>query len=106
MQFCASALWGARVLAGVGAIVPRRDEVDSRIIGEVEAETGMWPDTEEDVGGYPSYDEGTSWPDGDGDGIDDDWERSNGLDPSDSSDSARLADSGYMWVEIWANSLF
>ncbi len=91
---------------GFAGASSRRDEVDARIAAEVRARSGSHPETEDDVGGYPSYDPGTPWPDADNDGIDDRWEEANGLDASNPSDSSELAPSGYMWVEVWANSFF
>ncbi|MDE6572040.1 MAG: thrombospondin type 3 repeat-containing protein, partial [Duncaniella sp.] len=56
------------------------------------------------VGGLPEYN-GTPRVDSDGDGIPDVWEKQHGLNPSDSSDSAKLSPSGYAWIEVYANEL-
>ena len=72
-----------RVLESAGATVPRRDAVDARIASDARVGGGQIIDTELDVGGYPTLAAGPAPPDADGDGVDDDWERANGLSPSD-----------------------
>lgn len=49
-----------------------------------------------------SYD---AWVDTDGDGIPDDWEEANGLDPNDATDGNVTNDEGYTNLELWMNSL-
>jgi len=44
--------------------------------------------------------------DSDGDGLPDDWERANGLNPADAADGARLnRKSGYTFLEEYLNGL-
>ena len=43
------------VLDRVGATVPRRDQVDTRIVGEVKERTGSVIDSQWEVGGWPEY---------------------------------------------------
>ncbi|MBX3433446.1 MAG: hypothetical protein KF847_09010 [Pirellulales bacterium] len=80
------------VLANAGATRPRRDPVDERIIaavrtGEVSHPEGQGIVTDvEQVGGYPEY-AGEPYSDRDSDGMPDDWELANGLNPDDPSDA-------------------
>lgn len=95
----------AAVLARAGA-GPIRDAVDERIIGGVRARSMRIIDSQSEVGGWPRLDGGTAWTDGDGDGMPDDWERANGLDPSDAGDGhADCNGDGWTNLEDWLNSL-
>lgn len=96
-----------KVLAMAGATFPRRDAVDARIINEVKNGIGEFANRHEEVGGYPyteSYLRDASL-DIDRDGIPNDWESANGLDPNDPSDSQKFSPSGYTYIELYANSL-
>lgn len=66
----------AEVLAQSGALP--RDGVDRRIVGEVESRTGAIVSR---FGVLPRYDAGAPYPDSDGDGMSDEWERAHGTDP-------------------------
>lgn len=95
------------VLAKAGAVYPKRDALDSRILTEVKNGTGTFANRHEEVGGLPyteviSREEG--W-DSDKDGIPDTWETENGLDPSNSKDSREIAENGYANIENYINSL-
>lgn len=120
------------VLQNAGATLPKRDAVDQRIVEEVK--TGQIVYTEngktgigkqfikrrlpEDsykqgiithpsqVGGYPEY-KGTPYKDSDSDGIPDDWEKKNGLNPNNAADATQPAKnkSGYTNIEEYLNSL-
>jgi hypothetical protein len=117
------------VLTNVGATLPRRDAVDARIVKQ--AETGKidnkpicpLPETQFQhrrlpidsykigiitdpcqAGGYPEY-KGTPYKDTDNDGIPDDWERKNGLNPKYPSDASKIAKNGYSNIENYLNSL-
>ncbi|MET0463831.1 MAG: polysaccharide lyase [Chitinophagaceae bacterium] len=119
------------VLANAGATLPKRDAVDIRVTEE--ARTGKvnplpnvkLPETQfehrrapidsykqgvitdiSQVGGYPEY-KGTPYKDSDNDGIPDDWEKKNGLNPNDASDAAAYAKnkSGYTNIEVYLNSV-
>jgi len=119
------------VLANVGATLPRRDAVDTRVIEQVrtgkitykEVNTDTLPQfhvrklpkdsykegiiTEVfEVGGYPNY-RGTPYKDSDNDGLPDEYEIKHGLNPRDPHDSALPAKdgSGYSNIEVWLNSL-
>lgn len=99
------------VLAEVGASKVR-DAVDKRITNEVE--NGLAPvrgskgtskggliDSPSDVGGYPTYTYNVSevLTDSDYDGMPDEWETANGLDPNDASDRNNIGSSGYTRLE-------
>lgn len=95
-----------RVLADAGAIAPRRDAVDRRIVADVEHGTGSIINSPADVGGYPALDRGAPARDSDGDGMPDDWERRNGLDPSNPADGAADRDGdGYTNLEHYLHWL-
>lgn len=95
------------VLAKAGATYPRRDALDARILAEVANDTGEFANRHEDVGGLP-YTEpvyrDADW-DVDKDGIPDSWELENGLDPTNSKDSAEIAENGYANIENYLNSI-
>lgn len=103
-----------QVLQKVGASF-RRDTLDERIIKNVKDRTGRMIDVQ---GGYPH---GTAyemtlnaWPalrseaaavDNDKDGMPDDWEKKNGLNPSDPSDAAGYKLSrNFTNIEVYLNS--
>ncbi|MBE6332186.1 MAG: polysaccharide lyase [Bacteroidales bacterium] len=117
------------VLANVGATKPMRDAVDERIIrtvrsGQPEYAKNAKPCTSpyvkrrlpddsyklgiitdpQQVGGLPQY-KGKPRKDSDGDGIPDEWEKANGLDPNNSNDAKTIREDGYMNIEWYANSL-
>lgn len=104
------------VLKNAGAVLPRRDTLDERIVHEVKTRTGRMIDVQ---GGYPHgtpYEQTVSaWPalrslpaakDSDGDGMPDDWETKNGLNPHDASDAAATQlHRFYTNIEVYINSL-
>lgn len=97
------------VLDKAGAVYPRRDALDARIINEVRTGTGRFANTDKEVGGLPYRDEikrNDSF-DTDNDGIADKWETANGLNPNDPEDSKLLSEdgSGYTNIENYFNSL-
>lgn len=117
------------VLDNVGATKPCRDKVDERIIKSVRTgkpqyakdarinespyvkrrlpadsyKLGIITDPQQ-VGGLPAYN-GKPHKDSDGDGMPDDWEKENGLNPHDASDAVQLRTDGYMNIEHYSNSL-
>lgn len=99
------------VLRSAGATLPRRDAVDLRVIAQVRGVAPL-PGTKagiitaiDQVGGYPQY-LGTPRMDTDQDGIPDEWELKNGLDPRNGADSAKApAGGGYTHLERYLNSL-
>ena len=92
------------VLKSVGASLPRRDSVDSRIIDEVRLGKGSLIDSQQQVGGWPELMSATPPLDSDGDGMPDSWERKHGLNSRDASDGAGDKDKdGYTNLEEYLN---
>jgi hypothetical protein len=120
------------VLSNAGATLPKRDAVDIRIAeqvrtGKIAYKEGVkLPETQfkhrrapidsykqgiitdvSQVGGYPEY-KGTPYKDSDSDGMPDDWEKKNGLNPNDAADagqSTAKSKSGYSNIEEYLNSV-
>jgi len=94
----------------------RRDTLDQRIINDVKNRTGSMIDVQ---GGFPHGTEFertmNAWPalvnieraiDADKDGIPDDWEKKNGLDPADASDASKISSHKfYTNIEVYINSI-
>ena len=105
-----------QVLAYVGAS-HARDTIDRRIVAETlggyythEGSNGSSNgiiDSQNDVGGYPTYNSTARLRDRDNDGIPDAWELANGLDPDNVLDAASPFPNGggYTAVEVYINSL-
>jgi pectate lyase len=103
------------VLKSVGASY-RRDTLDQRIIRDVLNRTGRFIDVQ---GGYPhgtAYEQTLhAWPalaslpapaDSDADGMPDDWEKKNGLNPADAADAAQVKlHPFYTNIEVYINNL-
>ena len=107
------------VLAHAGATRPRRDTVDERILREVRTGTATFEgatykakhkvadaskkigiiDQPADVGGWPELKTTPAPQDSDHDGMPDDWERANGLNPHDAEDRNKRAIDGYTMLE-------
>ncbi len=119
------------VLSNAGATLPRRDAVDTRVTEQVRtgkivyADNVKLPDSQfkhrrlpidsykqgiitdiNQVGGYPEY-KGTPYKDSDSDGMPDDYESKNGLNPNNGADAAQYAKSksGYTNIEEYLNSV-
>lgn len=104
-----------RVLDYVGASL-HRDEYDKMLVNECREGTTLFTsngliDSQDQVV-YPNGSKG--WPvletkeapaDTDGDGIPDEWEKTNGLNPDDPADGNETSDSGYTHLEEYMNSL-
>jgi pectate lyase len=94
------------VLAGVGATLPARDAVDSRIVREVLQRRGRIIDSQDEVGGWPEYRSPPPPADSDDDGMPDAWEAARGLDPRNPADAPLDRDGdGYTNVEEFINEL-
>lgn len=83
--------------------------MDQRIIEQVKTGKVMYKDgiiTDiSQVGGYPEY-KGTPYADADDDGMPDEWERKNKLNPNDASDASKDRDGdGYTNIEEYINSV-
>ncbi len=104
----------------VGAILPKRDVVDTRVVNELRTRTGKMPncvgpddrpnDTsdrcENNVGGWPTMRAGALRADSDEDGIPDSWELAHGLDPKDPKDAmSDINNDGYLNIEDWVHSI-
>jgi len=103
----------ASVLAGAGATLPKRDEVDARIVAETKKGTAKGKgsfgkpgiiDRAEAVGGWPQYHTLPPPVDTDKDGMPDDWEKKNGLDPGNPLDRNHTGKDGYTMLEKYLNS--
>jgi hypothetical protein len=117
------------VLKNVGATLPKRDAVDTRIVkqvqtGTIEVDPKVVPPTTQfkhrklpldsyklgiitdpsQVGGYPVY-AGTPYKDSDNDGMPDAWEIKNGLNPNNAADASLYRKDGYTNIEYYLSSL-
>lgn len=88
-----------------------RDSVDARAVSTTEnGNSTAGPDGDglinspDEVEGWPTL-TGTKETDTDNDGIPDAWEDENGLDKNDPNDSLKLAESGYLNIEEYANAI-
>lgn len=103
------------VLKAAGCSLPNRDSLDQRIINDVKNRTGRIIDVQ---GGFPHatpYAQTVdAWPylatttaptDTDKDGMPDEWETENGLNPNDAADRAIFASNGYTNLENYLNSV-
>lgn len=102
------------VLAGAGAVLPKRDAVDIRIVKETgqRAASGKGTygkpgiiDSPEAVGGWPEYRSVPAPADSDHDGMPDAWEKKKGLDPNNPADRNKIGKGGYTLLEEYLNSL-
>ncbi|MBN2698274.1 MAG: T9SS type A sorting domain-containing protein [Bacteroidales bacterium] len=100
------------VLEKAGAAFPR-DVIDARIVNETFTGTATGTgvigngiiDDPAVVGGYPEYNTHDVPGDQDEDGMDDAWERLNGLNPEDREERNILNGEGYTMLEVYLNSL-
>jgi hypothetical protein len=89
----------------------KRDAVDTRIIQEVKDGTATYGqdgiiNSQKDVGGWPELKSSTAAKDTDRDGIPDEWERKNKLDPNNPADGSQINSANqYTWLENYLNSL-
>jgi len=112
------------VLDSAGAILPKRDVIDTRIINEAKNGTATYEgatyaqynstgishpsgiiDSQNDVGGYPAYNSASASVDSDHDGMPDDWEKTKGLDPNNAADGNQFTlNKSYTNLEVYQNS--
>jgi hypothetical protein len=93
----------------------KRDAVDVRIMNEVKSGTATFNgsktgkkgiiDSQVDVGGWPILAQTAVLKDTDGDGMPDDWEIANKLDPNKANANGRELSSAYDNIEVYINSL-
>ncbi len=102
------------VLKAAGAIFPRRDSVDMRLMDEAGTGTTTGTgssgkpgiiDAPSAVGGWPVYATCTGPDDSDHDGMPDEWEIENGLNPNVGDDRNIVGDDGYTMLEKYLNNL-
>jgi hypothetical protein len=95
------------VLRNAGAIRPKRDSVDARIVSNARNGTGKIINDEREVGGWPAY--ASSEPpvemDGARDGIPDEWKKAHGLQLDDPNVANTFNADGYTMLEVYLNSL-
>ena len=89
----------------VGATAPARDAVDERILAELAARSGGIVDQPSDVGGADIPPPADPRADQDGDGMPDDWEVAEGLDPTTPDETDDANGDGYTNLEEWLFSL-
>jgi pectate lyase len=94
------------VLANAGAIVPKRDSSEARVVAQVYSRTGRLIDSQREVGGYAPLNGAAAPADSDHDGMPDAWETANGLNPNDASDrNGDIDNDGYTNLEHYLNSI-
>jgi hypothetical protein len=102
------------VLSGAGAVLPKRDEVDLRIINETKTKTatGMGKfgkpgiiDNPLSVGGWGKYNSIPPPVDTDADGMPDRWEEERKLNPKNAEDRNVVGKDGYTMLEEYLNYL-
>ncbi|HEX8070063.1 MAG TPA: pectinesterase family protein [Pyrinomonadaceae bacterium] len=82
-----------------------RDAVDTRIVTEVQGETGHFINSPTEVGGWPALNSTNAPADTDGDGIPDQWESVHGLNPADAADGRAVTAGGYSNLENYLNDI-
>jgi hypothetical protein len=103
------------VLKAVGCSIPARDTLDLRIINDVKLRTGKIIDVQggyphatpyaQTVNAWPSLTSTTPPVDTDHDGMPDEWENTNGLNPNNATDRGSFAPNGYTNLENYLNSI-
>lgn len=94
------------VLANAGAILPKRDTADERIVNDVLNGTGRFIENQDEVGGWPEMNSEIAPTDDDHDGMPNQWELDQGLNPNDASDSAGDQDcDGWTNIEEYISSI-
>ncbi|PKA97871.1 pectate lyase [Flavobacteriaceae bacterium MAR_2009_75] len=113
------------VLENAGAILPKRDPVDLRIIDEVRNGYATFEgssyeeryevadkskncgiiDSQNDVGGWPKLSSEPAPTDTDNDGMPDEWENLHKLDKANPNDRNKIGPDGYTFLEVYLNSI-
>jgi hypothetical protein len=92
-----------RVLARAGAIWPRHDPVDRRVLEHVRKRKGSIINSQKQVGGWPKYRAGEARQDSDSDGMPDEWEKRHGLSPNRPDNNGDGDNDGYTNLEEFLN---
>jgi hypothetical protein len=102
------------VLKYCGAILPKRDAVDERVINETKNGTAIGMgvfgkagiiDAPTAVGGWGEFKNAKPPVDTDNDGMPDEWEKKNGLNGNDASDGNIVGKDGFTMLEKYLNEL-
>jgi pectate lyase len=113
------------VLKSAGAVLPKRDAIDQRIVSETQNGTATFEgiayktqqknlkttsktgiiDSQNEVGGWPILNSAIAPVDTDHDGMPDNWELKNGLNPNDDNDRNKKDSAGYTMLENYLNSI-
>ena len=103
------------VLKSAGAILPKRDTLDQRIVNDVKFRIGRFIDVQggyqhgtpyaTTVNAWPTLNSETAPVDSDNDGMPDTWEIANGLNPNNALDRGVFAANGYTNLENYLNSI-
>ncbi|WP_159517386.1 pectate lyase family protein [Sunxiuqinia indica] len=94
-----------RILATGGATLPKRDSVDQRIVNDVKNRTGKIIASQLEVGGWPRLNSSQPPLDTDHDGMPDEWEGKNSLDPKNADDRNKVGENGFTMLETYLNSI-
>jgi len=92
------------VLASAGASKDR-DAADKRVVDGIIARTHRRIDSQKQVGGWPELKSPPAPKDTDHDGMSDEWEKAQGLNPADPDDRNGTAKDGYTNLEHYLNDL-
>lgn len=93
------------ILAEGGANLPRRDAIDARIVSEIKNRKGKIIKSQEEVGGWPKLKSKPAPVDSDYDGMPDEWEKKNSLNPNDAADRNKIGVDGYTMLEKYLNQI-
>ena len=94
------------VMSDCGAILPKRDTVDIRIVNSVKNKTGKIINDEDEVGGWPDLKSTEPPHDSDKDGMPDYWEKQYGLDSNNPADRNGDSDKdGYTNLEEYLEAV-
>jgi len=95
------------VLFSAGASYPKRDIIDIRIVNDVKNKTGglIASTANQKEGGWPALASLPAPADDDHDGMPNEWETANNLNPNDAIDRNIIGNNGYTMIEVYLNSL-
>ena len=76
-----------------------------RIVSDIKNWKGKIIKSQDEVGGWPVLNSKPAPVDSDRDGMPDEWEKKNGLNPGNADDRNKVADDGYTMLEKYLNSI-